>query len=199
MRRITVNNNVSLDGVMQAPMSAAEDARGDFPYGGWALAGNDEALAAEMGVGMDSGGAMLFGRRTYDNMAAFWPHQTDGNPFTEYMNRVEKFVVSRNPQTKLDWQNSTLLAGEAVETVAALKQTDGPDLTILGSGELVRALAANGLVDEYVLIIHPVVLGTGIRLFDGTHQAFELSRSITTPKGVTVAHYLPTGPPEAAS
>ena len=194
-----MNNNVSLDGVMQAPMSAAEDVRGDFPYGGWALAGNDVALAAEMGVGMDSGGAMLFGRRTYDNMAAFWPHQTDGNPFTEYMNRVEKFVVSRNPQTKLDWQNSTLLVGDATETVDALKQTDGPDLTILGSGELVRALAAAGLIDEYVLIIHPVVLGTGIRLFDGTHQAFELTRSITTPKGVTVAHYLPTGPPEAAA
>ena len=199
MRTITVNNNVSLDGVMQAPMSAAEDTRGDFPYGGWALAGNDEALAAEMGVGMDSGGAMLFGRRTYDNMAAFWPNQTDGNPFTEYLNRVEKFVVSRNPQTKLDWQNSTLLAGDAAETVASLKQADGPNLTILGSGELVRSLAAAGLIDEYVLIIHPVVLGTGIRLFDGTHQALELTRSITTPKGVTVAHYRPSGAPEAAS
>ena len=166
---------------------------------GGPLAGNDEALAAEMGVGMNSDGAMLFGRRTYDNMAAFWPHQTDGNPFTEYMNRVEKFVVSRNPQTKLDWQNSTLLAGDAAETVDALKQTDGPDLTILGSGELVRALAASGLIDEYVLIIHPVVLGTGIRLFDGTHQAFELTRSMTTPKGVTVAHYVPVGSPEPAS
>ena len=199
MRTITVTNNISLDGVMQAPMSPDEDTRGGFPYGGWALAGNDEALAAELGVGTGSDGALLFGHRTYDHMAAFWPHQTDGNPFTEYMNRVEKFVVSRNPQTKLDWQNSTLLAGDASETVEALQQTDGPDLTILGSGELVRALAAAGLIDEYVLIIHPVVLGTGIRLFDGTHQAFELTRSITTPKGVTVAHYLPEGPPEAAS
>ena len=199
MRTITVTNNVSLDGVMQAPMSPDEDTRGGFPYGGWALAGNDDALAAEMGVGMQSGGALLFGHRTYDHMAAYWPHQTDGNPFTEYMNRVEKFVVSRNPQTKPDWQNSTLLAGDAAETVAALKQTDGPDLTILGSGELVRALAAAGLIDEYVLIIHPVVLGTGIRLFDGTHQAFELTRSITTPKGVTVAHYLPMGALEAVS
>ncbi|GAA1759178.1 dihydrofolate reductase family protein [Agromyces humatus] len=199
MRRITVNNNVSLDGVMQAPMSAAEDTRGDFPYGGWALAGNDEALAVEMGVGMDSGGAMLFGRRTYDNMAAFWPHQTDGNPFTEYLNRVEKFVVSRNSHTHLDWQNSTLLVGDAAETVAALKQGDGPDLAILGSGELVRSLAAAGLIDEYVLIIHPVVLGTGIRLFGDTHQALELTRNITTPMGVTVAHYRPTGAPEAVS
>ncbi|GAA1814888.1 dihydrofolate reductase family protein [Agromyces neolithicus] len=197
MRRITVNNNVSLDGVMQAPMSASEDPRGDFPYGGWALAGNDEALAAEMGVGEQSGGALLFGHRTYDNMAAFWPHQTDGNPFTEYMNRVEKFVVSRHPQPEPDWQNSTVLVGDAVDTVAAVKQTDGPDLTILGSGELVGALAAAGLIDEYVLIIHPVVLGTGMRLFGGTHQAFELTRSITTPKGVMVAHYVPAGAPEA--
>jgi len=191
MRTITVNNNVSLDGVMQAPMSPDEDTRGGFPYGGWALAGNDEALAAEMGVGMDSGGALLFGHRTYRHMEAFWPHQTDGNPYTEYMNRVEKFVTSRHPDTQLDWQHSTLLAGEASDTVAALKQTDGPDLTILGSGELVRSLAAAGLVDEYVLIVHPVVLGTGIRMFGDTHQQLELTRSITTPKGVTVAHYRP--------
>ncbi|KRE21820.1 dihydrofolate reductase family protein [Agromyces sp. Soil535] len=191
MRTITVNNNVSLDGVMQAPMSPDEDTRGGFPYGGWALAGNDEALAAEMGVGMDSGGALLFGHRTYRHMEAFWPHQTDGNPYTEYMNRVEKFVTSRHPDTHLDWQHSTLLAGEASDTVAELKQTDGPDLTILGSGELVRSLAAAGLVDAYVLIVHPVVLGSGIRMFGDTHQQLELTRSITTPKGVTVAHYRP--------
>jgi dihydrofolate reductase len=191
MRTITVNNNVSLDGVMQAPMSPDEDTRGGFPYGGWALAGNDEALAAEMGVGRESGGALLFGHRTYRHMEAFWPHQTDGNPYTEYMNRVEKFVTSRHPDTQLDWQHSTLLAGEASDTVAALKQTDGPDLTILGSGELVRSLAAAGLIDEYVLIVHPVVLGTGTRMFGDTHQQLELTRSITTPKGVTVAHYRP--------
>ena len=128
---------------------------------------------------------------TYDNMAAFWPHQTDGNPFTEYMNRVENFVVSRNPQTSLDWQHSTLLAGEAVDTVASLKHGDGPDLTILGSGELLRTLAAARLIDEYVLIVHPVVLGAGMRMFGDTHQELELTRSITTPKGVTVAHYRP--------
>lgn len=140
---------------------------------------------------MESGGAMLFGHRTYHHMASFWPHQTDGNPFTEYLDRVDKFVTSRNPDTELDWQHSTLLAGEAVDTVAALKETDGPDLTILGSGELLRSLAAAGLIDEYVLIIHPVVIGTGMRLFGDTHQEFELTRSITTPKGVTVAHYRP--------
>ena len=140
---------------------------------------------------MESGGAMLFGHRTYEHMAAFWPHQTDGNPFTEYLNRVEKFVTTRDQGAKLDWQNSTLLAGEAADTVAALKETDGPDLTILGSGELLRSLAAARLIDEYVLIIHPVVLGAGIRMFGNTHQGLELTRSITTPKGVMVAHYRP--------
>ena len=113
MRTITVTNNVSLDGVMQAPMSPDEDTRGGFPYGGWALAGNDQALAAELGVGTGPDGALLFGHRTYDHMAAYWPHQTDGNPFTEYMNRVEKFVASRHPDLEFDWQGSTLLAGEA--------------------------------------------------------------------------------------
>ena len=191
MRRITVNNNVSLDGVMQAPMAADEDTRGAFPYGGWALADNDEVLGAEMTAGMGEGGAMLFGHRTYDSMAAFWPHQTDGNPFTEYLNRAEKFVVTRDPATEPGWQNTTVLAGEAAATVAELKQTDGDDLTILGSGELVRSLAAAGLIDEYVLIIHPVVLGTGQRMFGDTHQTLELTRSVTTPKGVVIAYYRP--------
>jgi dihydrofolate reductase len=191
MRRITVNNNISLDGVMQAPMSPDEDTRGHFPYGGWALAGNDEVLGAEMATGMGEGGAMLFGHRTYDHMAAFWPHQTDGNPFTEYLNNAEKFVVTRNPSLSPDWQHTIVLAGDAAETVAELKQTDGDDLTILGSGELVRSLAAAGLIDEYVLIIHPVVLGAGKRMFGTTHQALELTRSVTTPKGVVIAYYRP--------
>jgi dihydrofolate reductase len=191
MRWVTVNNNVSLDGVMQAPMSPDEDTRGHFPYGGWALAGNDEVLGAEMAAGMGEGGAMLFGHRTYDHMAAFWPHQTDGNPFTEYLNNAEKFVVTRNPSLSPDWQHTIVLAGDAAETVAELKQTDGDDLTILGSGELVRSLAAAGLIDEYVLIIHPVVLGAGKRMFGTTHQALELTRSVTTPKGVVIAYYRP--------
>src|SRR4029453_14051138 len=113
--------------------------------------------------------------------------QTDGNPFTEYMNRVEKFVASRHPDLEFDWEGSTLLAGEAADTGAALKQSAGPDPPIPGSGELVRSLAAAGLVDEYLLIVHPVVLGTGMRLFGDTHQELELPRSITTPKGVPPA------------
>jgi len=196
MRRISVTNNLTLDGVMQAPMSADEDARGGFTDGGWALGANrDPELGAEMAKGMAGTGAMLFGHRTYDHMAAFWPHQTDGNPFTEHLNNTEKFVVTRDPALQLDWQNSTVVAGEAVETVGELKATDGGDLAILGSGEVVRALASAGLIDEYVLIIHPVVLGTGQRMFEGVHQQLRLVSSMTTATGITLARYAPATAP----
>ena len=192
MRRITVTNHLTLDGVMQAPMSADEDTRGGFPYGGWALGANaDPELGAEMGKGMSQHGAMLFGHRTYDHMAAFWPHQTDGNPFTEHLNNAEKFLVTRDPSLEVDWQNSTVLAGEASQTVAELKATGDAHLAILGSGELVRALASAGLIDEYVLIIHPLLLGTGQRMFDGVHQQLRLTSSTTTATGITIARYAP--------
>ncbi|MET0975810.1 MAG: dihydrofolate reductase family protein [Leifsonia sp.] len=192
MRRISVTNNVSLDGVMQSPMSADEDTRGGFSLGGWALGGGgDPELAAEMATGMARSGGMLFGHRTYDHMEAFWPHQTDGNPFTEHLDRSQKYVVSRDPTLTFSWQNSTLLAGDAVERVGELKATDGGDLSILGSGELVRALATAGLIDEYVLIIHPLLLGSGRRMFDGVHQELELLSSLTTSTGITLARYAP--------
>ncbi|MEF3405482.1 dihydrofolate reductase family protein [Agromyces sp. CCNWLW203] len=192
MRRITVTNNISLDGVMQAPMSPEEDTRGGFTLGGWALGANaDPELGAEMAKGMANTGAMLFGHRTYDHMAAYWPHQTDGNPFTEHLNRTEKYVVTRDPSLELDWQHSTVVAGDAVQTVAELKATDDGDLSILGSGELVRALANAGLIDEYVLIVHPLVLGSGQRLFDGVHQELTLVSSMTTGTGITLARYAP--------
>ncbi|KRE21855.1 dihydrofolate reductase family protein [Agromyces sp. Soil535] len=192
MRTISVTNNISLDGVMQAPMSAEEDTRGGFTYGGWALGANrDPELGAEMGKGMAETGAMLFGHRTYEHMFAFWPHQTDGNPFTEHLNATEKFVVTRDPSLELTWQNTTVVPGEAADTIAELKSTDGGDLAILGSGELVRTLASAGLIDEYVLIIHPVVLGTGRRMFDEVHQQLRLVSSMTTSTGITLARYVP--------
>ncbi|RXZ47595.1 dihydrofolate reductase [Agromyces fucosus] len=194
MRRITVTNHLSLDGVMQSPMSPDEDTRGGFADGGWALGANaDPELGAEMAKGMAQTGAMLFGHRTYDHMAAYWPHQTDGNPFTEHLNRAEKYVVTRHPSLELDWQRSTVVAGDAVQTVAELKATDDGDLSILGSGELVRALANAGLIDEYVLIIHPLLLGTGQRMFDGVHQELTLLSSMTTGTGITLARYAPRG------
>ncbi|WP_026482528.1 dihydrofolate reductase family protein [Agromyces subbeticus] len=192
MSSISVTNNLSLDGVMQAPMSGDEDTRGGFTLGGWALSGGaDPELGAEMAKGMANTGAMLFGHRTYDHMQAFWPHQTDGNPFTEHLNNAQKYVVTRDPSLELTWQNSTSLVGEAVDTVAELKATDAGDLAILGSGELVRSLATAGLIDEYVLIIHPVVLGTGHRMFDGVHLQLRLVSSLTTATGITLARYAP--------
>ncbi|PWC05222.1 dihydrofolate reductase family protein [Agromyces badenianii] len=192
MRKISVTNNISLDGVMQAPMSADEDTRGGFTLGGWALGGgSDPELGAEMAEGMANTGAMLFGHRTYDHMEAFWPHQTDGNPFTEHLNTTEKFVVTRDPSLELSWQNSTIVAGDAVETVAELKARDAGDLSILGSGELVRALASAGLIDEYVLIIHPVLLGSGQRMFEGVHQQLRLVSNLATSTGITLARYAP--------
>ncbi|MBT2517637.1 dihydrofolate reductase family protein [Streptomyces sp. ISL-90] len=192
MRRISVTNNVSLDGVMQAPMSADEDTRGGFPYGGWALgAASDPELGAEMAKGMAKTGAMLFGHRTYDHMFAFWPHQTDGNPFTAHLNATQKFVVTRDPTLEVTWQNTTVLPGDALTTVADLKSTDDGDLSILGSGELVRSLASAGLIDEYVLIIHPIVLGTGQQMFESVHQPLRLLSSMTTETGITLARYAP--------
>lgn len=194
MRNISVTNNISLDGVMQSPMRADEDTRGGFTYGGWALGGSsDPELGAEMARGMANTGAMLFGHRTYDHMFAFWPHQTDGNPFTEHLNNTQKFVVTRDPSLELTWQNTTVVPGEAVDTIAALKATGGGDLSILGSGELVRGLAAAGLIDEYVLIIHPLLLGTGQRMFEGVHQQLQLVGSMTTATGITLARYAPAG------
>ncbi|KRC61038.1 hypothetical protein ASE14_08795 [Agromyces sp. Root81] len=199
MRRITVTNNISLDGVMQAPMSPDEDTRGGFTLGGWALGANaDPELGAEMGKGMAQTGAMLFGHRTYDHMAAFWPHQTDGNPFTEHLNRTEKLVVTRDPALELTWQHSTVVAGDAAQTVAELKATDGGDLSVLGSGELVRSLAKAGLIDEYVLIIHPVLLGSGQRMFEGVHQELTLLSSVTTGTGITLARYAPRTSPRSS-
>lgn len=192
MARISVTQSVTLDGVMQGPGRPDEDTRGGFTEGGWAAGYQDEVSAAFMGEGMARGGAMLFGRRTYDDLLSHWTAVTEENPFTDYLSQVRKYVVSRTPGTLLGYPASTLLAGDAVETVARLAADLGPDLTltVLGSGELVRSLHAAGLVDEYVLQVHPLVLGSGTRLFgDGTRADLALERSVTTTTGVVIAQY----------
>lgn len=193
MRRIKVVNNVTLDGVMQAPAGPDEDRRGGFEHGGWAVPYNDEVLGRKMGEGMAEGGDLLFGRRTYENMFAFWPEQTDGNPFTPVLDAAQKYVVSRTLTEPLPWVNSTLLPGDAAASVGELKAGPGSDLTILGSGELIRSLASAGLVDEYALIVHPLVLGSGRRLFpEGLPRTgMGLVDTVTTTTGVIVATYRP--------
>lgn len=196
MRRITAIENVTLDGVMQAPGRPDEDTRGGFTHGGWAGPYMDEVMAQEMGRGREdaaSSAAMLFGRRTYEDFFRVWPNQTD-SPFSAFFNGVEKLVVSNTLADPLPWQRSTLLAGDAVETVGALKATEGPDLNILGSGELVRSLHRAGLIDAFVLSIFPLTLGTGQTLFapDERHDrvaGLTLVRCVPTSTGVIIATY----------
>lgn len=190
MRKLTVFNHVTLDGVMQAPASPDEDTRGGFSRGGWAQAGNDQVMADFIGVGRGGEpGGLVLGRRTYLHFYGFWPHQPD-NPYTESLTKQQKYVASRTLAEPLPWQNSTLLPADAAAGVAELKQTPGPDLLILGSGELIGSLRPRALVDEYVLLIHPLILGEGRRLFpEGAPADLRLAESVTTTTGVIIARY----------
>ena len=190
--RIVVTNHLTLDGVMQSPAAREEDTRGGFDQGGWAAPNNDEVMNRFLGVGTHSGdGSLLLGRRTYEHFYGFWPKQTDGNPFTEVLNRSTKYVASRTLEQPLPWENSKLLEGDAADAVAELKQQPGPDTVILGSGELIQSLMPRGLIDEFRLMIHPIVVGHGRRMFgdDGALAKLELLESVTTTTGVVIARY----------
>jgi dihydrofolate reductase len=190
--RVVVVENVTLDGVMQAPARPDEDPRDGFAHGGWGVGYGDAVMARKMGERMARDGAMLLGRRTYEDFYSVWPKRTDGNPYTEVLNRTQKYVASTTLTEPLPWENSTLLPGDAADAVARLREERDGDLAVLGSGALVRALAARGLVDEYLLSIHPLVLGTGRRLFDGVPPApLRLTDSVTTTTGVIIATYQP--------
>ena len=188
MATITVFESVTLDGVMQAPGRPDEDTRGGFTHGGWAQPYQDEVAMRFAGEGMSEGGAMLFGHRTYDDLLGFWTTTPDPNPFTDALVRSPKYVASRG-DTELGYPNSTALAGDAAETVAALKQELDGAVTVLGSGELARTLFAAGVVDELVLLVHPLILGTGTTLFGNAHVELDLRRSVTTTTGVIIAQY----------
>jgi dihydrofolate reductase len=190
MSRVVVIEHLTLDGVMQAPGRPDEDTRGAFQHGGWAQANADEVMGRVMGEGMSKGGALLLGRRTYEDFYGFWPHQPQ-NPYTEALNNTQKYVASRTLQEPLPWTNSTLLGRDAVDAVAELKAQRGEDIRVLGSGELVRSLMQHGLVDEFLLMIHPLVLGRGRRLFDeaGAFAALRVVDSVTTTTGVLIATY----------
>ena len=191
MRRVVVFEHLTLDGVMQAPGRADEDRRDGFEHGGWATLW-DPVIAGVAEQSMASRPALLFGRRTYEDFHGFWPRQTD-NPFTEVLNRRQKYVASRTLEEPLPWSNSSLLPGEAAGAVAALKEQPGDDLVVLGSGELVQTLRRDGLVDEYVLLIHPLVLGSGRRLFadTGARASLRLVEATVSPSGVLIAIYQP--------
>jgi len=194
MRKVVVIEHVTLDGVIQAPGRADEDERGGFDHGGWGHARSDEVMERKMGEGMAKEGSLLLGRRTYEDFLSFWPRQTD-NPYTEVLDNTEKYVASNTLREPLPWQNSKLLSGDAAAAVAELKQQRGGDFGVLGSGMLVRSLMQRSLVDEFVLMIHPLVLGTGRRLFpDGGPLAeLRLVDSVTTTTGVVIATYEASG------
>jgi dihydrofolate reductase len=190
MRKVVVFTSLTLDGVMQAPGRPDEDRRGGFEHGGWAQPYNDPVMGKMAGKGMANTGAILLGSRTYQDFYAYWPNQTD-NPFTEVLNSTQKYVASTTLTEPLAWRNSTLLEGDAADAVARLKQQPGKDLVVLGSGELIQSLRRHDLVDSYVLLIHPLVLGSGRRLFpDGAPAgSLRLVDSVTTTTGVVIATY----------
>jgi dihydrofolate reductase len=193
MSRLIVTNFLTLDGVMQAPGHADEDRRGGFGHGGWQRQYNDEVMGAVMAKGMATGGSMLFGRRTYEQFAALWPNMPADNPFADVLNNRQKYVASTTLQAPLEWRNSALLEGDVAEAVVRLKEQPGNDIVILGSGELIQSLMPHGLIDAYVLPIHPLILGSGHRLFpdDGAFAALRLVDATPTTTGVVIATYEP--------
>jgi dihydrofolate reductase len=191
MGKIIVITNLTLDGVMQAPGHPDEDPRGGFKHGGWA-----EPFAAmqqpEAGAAFANMGALLFGRLTYERFYAFWPSQTD-NPFTALLNNIPKYVASTTLDEPLPWSNSILLGSDVAKRLERLKEEQEKDFVVFGSGVFVQSLMRWNLVDEYALLIHPLVLGTGRRLFvdGGTPINLRLSGVKATRNGVVVATYLP--------
>jgi dihydrofolate reductase len=195
MARITAVENVTLDGVMQAPGAPDEDTRGGFAHGGWAQAYADEVGMRVAAEGMAAEGAMLFGRLTYERFRERWAGRDD-NPFSPVLDARRKYVASTTLAEPLPWPNSTLLPGDAATSVGELKaRAPEAEIVLLGSGVLLRALLAADLVDQLQLSIHPLVLGTGTRLFgsEGAHRAFEVTRSVTTTTGVVIATYRRAG------
>jgi dihydrofolate reductase len=191
MRKIIVFTAVTLDGVLQGPARPDEDRRGGFSYGGWAVP-YDAMQSQEAAEGHSAFDGLLLGRRTYEDLYDYWPKQTN-NPFTEQLNNMQKYVASTTLKEPLGWQNTTLIKANVPEAVTALKAEPGDDLMIMGSSKLSQSLMKHNLIDRYILMIHPVVLGTGQRLFDDIGQltTLQLVSAKPTPKGVVVAIYEP--------
>ncbi|OGH64556.1 MAG: riboflavin biosynthesis protein RibD [Candidatus Magasanikbacteria bacterium RIFCSPHIGHO2_01_FULL_41_23] len=191
MRKLIVLEFITLDGIMQAPGGPEEDTSDDFEYGGWTVPYFDDFSGKVMAEQMKSPFELLLGRKTYDIFASYWPHHSEN---WLGVNEAKKYVVSHEDM-KLEWENSILLKENVVEEIKKLKQQDGPDLKVWGSGNLVQTLMKHDLVDELWLKIFPITLGKGKRLFaEGTiPSAFELIDSKVSPTGVIVANYKRAG------
>jgi dihydrofolate reductase len=195
MAELVVVEMLSLDGVMQAPGSPDEDRSGGFEHGGWGMPYFDEVAAEAAAQSMAETAAFLFGRRTYEIMAAYWPNQPEGDMFADVLNGLPKYVASTTLDEPLGWSRSSLLKGDVAEAVAALKDELDGNIVVLGSGQLARTLMEHDLVDQLSLTIHPLVLGPGKRLFEeeGGMRLMRLVDSKTTTTGVILATYRPEG------
>ncbi|HKY12808.1 MAG TPA: dihydrofolate reductase family protein [Gaiellaceae bacterium] len=183
---------LSLDGVMQGPGSPEEDTEGGFRHGGWQRPYFDEVLGASAAEGMAATDGYLFGRKTYEKMAAYWPTAPDDDPYAKHLNSTPKYVASRTLQD-VEWENSTLIKGDVVEEVAKLKEQPGKNIAVLGSGDLVQTLIEHDLVDEFFLAVFPIVVGSGKRLFREADEVRRLSLvdSNTTGTGGLILTYRP--------
>jgi dihydrofolate reductase len=193
MPRIVVSEFLTLDGVMQAPGDPNEDRSGGFDQGGWQLAYFDDIFGSTMMEAFAATGGMLLGRRTYENFAAHWPKQPADDPLAGTMNGLQKHVVSTTLTEPLAWQNSTLIKTDVAGRVAKLKEGSGKEIQVIGSGELVQTLIQHDLVDAYRLMVHPLVLGSGKRLFrEGTSMTrLRLVDTKPTSTGVLILTYEP--------
>jgi dihydrofolate reductase len=194
MRKLIADEWVTLDGVMQAPGQADEDTSGGFRHGGWHVGYFDDIAQRWVVEGVVKAGGFLLGRRTYEIFAAHWPNASEEEQvLAEPLNTKPKYVASRTLTEPLDWRNSTVLQGDVAEAVAALKQEDGEDLHVIGSSQLVQTLVERDLVDEFQVMIDPVVVGGGKRLFrdDGVRRPLRLVDSQVTTTGVIIATYAP--------
>lgn len=187
MRKIIVLEHVSLDGVIQAPGGPDEDLSGGFAYGGWSAPYANEIVGTLLRRQMDMPFDLLLGRKTYEIFAAYWPQHADVWPGA---NKAIKYVAS-NTMTSSEWQPSVFLSGDIAEKIAQIKQQQGPDLHVWGSGDLIQTLIKHDLVDVFWLMIFPITLGSGKRLFaDGTiPAAFKVTESTVAPNGVIVVNY----------
>jgi dihydrofolate reductase len=193
MRKLIVSTFLTLDGVMQAPGGPQEDDSGRFALGGWSVNYWDEQMGQVMGEAMSTPFDLLLGRKTYDIFAAYWPHAPE-EAGAKPLNDATKYVVSRS-RPSLEWKESVLIEGDAGEGIAALKQEDGPELQVHGSGNLIQTLLRHNLVDQYNLWVFPLVIGSGKRLFsDGTvPAALKLVDSKVSTTGVVIGTYEPAG------
>lgn len=194
MRRLIASTFASLDGVMQAPGGPYEDVTGGFAFGGWTSRYADTSLDIS-DFGFDGRGRdLVLGRRTYDIFEAYWPYQPHDHPIAQTFNDAKKYVASRTLRT-LRWNNSTLLQGEVCTAISALKAQPGPDLQIIGSGNLMQTLQAGALIDEYNVLTFPIVLGRGKRLFTDAAKAsaLRLVRSHVSATGVVASTYVLNG------